>query len=51
MRCKFVVGLFLTFVLLTVCYDKTTCCQVDGGCDAENNMSADVHDDADASQP
>jgi len=33
--------LFLT-LLLTGCYDKTTCCTVDGGCDA------DVEDDGDA---
>lgn len=35
--------LFLT-LLLTGCYDKTTCCTVDGGCDAEVGEDADGED-------
>ncbi len=34
--------LLFSTLLLTGCYDKTTCCYVDGGCDAN------VDDDADA---
>ncbi len=39
--------LFLT-LLLTGCYDKTTCCIVDGGCDANVDDDAEGDGDTDA---
>lgn len=38
---------FLALALLAGCYEKTTCCLVDGGCDAGDDMSADADADAD----
>ncbi len=41
--------LLLPLLALTAgCYDKTTCCLVDGGCDAGNDMSADADAGGDA---
>jgi len=39
------IWLFLALIL-TGCYDKTTCCDVDGGCDAATDDDADATEDA-----
>jgi len=33
--------LLFSILLLTGCYDKTTCCLVDGGCDAATGENGD----------
>lgn len=51
MRRAIVLFLLGMFLLAGGCYDKTTCCLVDGGCDAGGDTSADADaaSDADAS--